>query len=942
MSRSVVCYVSCFLSLATAWGESPPLRLPTSASTELVVEELLPTSLPAGEAVPLFFHRMPSSPPRLVSRQAQFLFADETLLPPTTSVTDELAWMTAAGATAVCQDGGTAEFAQAVPGTGLQMILMVNMSPLWLAKERTRPDDTAGIIEYLKRELAIVAKTPETVLHHAGRPVLWVFDSIDVPAEEFAKIRQALRAAAFDPYMLFQTQLAGRQRNPAVIEAYLRVFDGVFIWGGDLESTRQMLAIITPIRTRIQEESGVRKALVVTAKNGHWRVEKGSMIRPRRTAEFRSAMELAYGCGADAVNIESWNDFSENHQIQPSMANSTVFADLCRYYGGLGSGRPIHIDDPGIYVSHRRELLQGELFSVELLHLPTKGNHTRQIVLRIHSGDGREVFESRPWSVKASDAKALTVNLPTAALDGVRTLVPTVFIDGVSKVTGTSCTLRNGRVMEPFSVHSALSRVAELETLDFTIGEAGPGNSIVSCSPREARIHVESQEPIERLEILKNGAVVFDAAADERLRAMTGGKDYHTVVFRWDTPSRYRGESPDFSGLIEVSGGRILEAFLIRQVENAKVSETRAKWTIPSRGRGLHNGVKIPFTGDDATTFHLQMPAQREPLSVRWQDIQGTPHLDYPLQPHARLRIMSLQEPAGYPQSLGRENYSGTVRLTTGDDLPENTYVLRVTAPGAKVIRSLPIYVRTRDHEPTSGRSAVIWDSAIGASATARNVRDTLAASHWTFDADSGRMERDSSGWPFPCEFGGSYRRDGRFDPDSRPVRVPGKVGNGIAFDGNDVCHLPPGVVPHGTWYLDMWVKVAAGSDSRQTLFFNGLPAHLAILPDGRLWMRYGDHGVSLRLTGRTALQPGKWHRVTFLHDLHFARLFLDTHLEAEDELIGLRDHIAYYSTFGAVLSNDHMSGPGDCFEGILDDVWIGPDLSDLGRWATDQTRLRN
>jgi len=523
--------------------------------------------------------------------------------------------------------------------------------------------------------------------------------------------------------------------------------------------------------------------------------------------------------------------------------------------------------------------------------------------------------------VAGNVAEARTFQIPTAGLPNARTLVPAVIADGVTWPTSTFCVLRKTRLHHPFWVHMTLGEALVPKHVAFAIDGQQPGALLRNASARSATVDVTVAEPMDRLEILKNGLPVYSAAFDRDLRLSTAGRDYQTIGFYWDAPSPQPGASGDFSGSVTLLQGRVLDAVQTQQAQDVKRGPNLVAWEHGSR-RGLHNAVKIVFEGGEDTVFQVSMPGQNTTLNVTWRHIRDAGRVEFPLPPRARLLVRHLDQPTGPPRPLNETSFRATIPLSTVADRPLNDYVLRIVGPGARVYRSLPIQVDTTPlTDPTEARG---WDAQRQTPITVPAAAAEVESGYWSFDAAVGRVEPDANGWGFDCELGGSYVRDGRFRPGNVPTRVPGKGAGGLHFDGDDVCRFPPQILPCGAWHIDMWIRPESHGTERQTLFYCGLPLHLYLEPDGSVGATYGNGNDIVRIGSRTLIGSGAWTRVTLSHDLASLRLCLNRSEEAAVPLPGPRSHIAYFSSLGAILPSAHTSSPRGGFAGLLDEVRIG------------------
>ncbi|MGE4490557.1 MAG: hypothetical protein AB7E95_13530, partial [Kiritimatiellales bacterium] len=248
-----------------------------SATLPEVITETLPTQAPE-QAIPLTIHRMPSTPPAVASRNQRYMFSDETLLPPDSSVSQEFAWCVNAGAVAVVQDSMTEESVQAARAAGLKLILLPNMSPMRMVWYGASANDPVSVARYWVKMIQETEQWSDALLHQNGRPVMWLFSATKVPAEFYVEVRRLVREMGYDPVVIYHAQLGRGHRSEEEVEPYLRIFDGALVWGDGYDTIKEMVSLVVPVRDRIEKETGVRKQIILTTKPGHWRPESGLLI----------------------------------------------------------------------------------------------------------------------------------------------------------------------------------------------------------------------------------------------------------------------------------------------------------------------------------------------------------------------------------------------------------------------------------------------------------------------------------------------------------------------------------------------------------------------------------------------------------------------------------------------------------------------------------------
>ena len=901
-----------------------------------IITETIPTQVPE-HRIPLIVHRMPAMPSAVVSRNKRYMFADETLLSADTPIKEEFEWCVNAGAVAVVQDDMGEESVQAARDSGLDLILLPNMSPLRMVWYDATIDDPASVARYWVKMIQETEQWSDTLYQQDGRPVMWLFAATRAPSDYYTTVRRLVREMGYDPVVFYHAQLRSGNSTPAEVEGYMRVFDGAFVWGDGYDTIRQMVELVVSARNRIESETGVRKQIILTSKPGHWRSERGLLIDAHGTREFRETVELAYQYQLDGLNIESWNDYGEMHHIQPSVLKSTVLSDLCTYYGNLGIGNPAEVEYPGVYVSHRRDIAAGEYLECEVLHLPVAepGNRTVRLILR--SPDGHELFSSA-WTITAAEAGAKTFNIPTRGMNVPLTVIPALEINGVEQATGTFCEVNPVRMAYPFTMNMSMAKALHPSSVQFAIDGHAAGSTYVSTNDHRASISLQSGKKISRIEIMRNYMPVYCAAFDQFMQTKSPSDTYQVAGFYWNIPAAVEAlkDAPqngmDFGGEISLQGGAALHAVQMDTSRSVLDSPSRVVWGMDASRRRPHDAVEIAFEGNENTVFDINMPNQSFRFQVRWGDILQNGWKEYPLLSHSRLVVKPMPGVMGHPVPLETNEYAATADLPPDEILPNrilndrnrNTYYLRAIAEDQSIYRSAPIHVLSGSPEQHS--RIYSWD-VNRAERFELQVPEVLVKDVvWDIQEGSPRIITDRYRTGYALELGGMHERDGRFDPSQIPEIVRDGEEAALSFDGNDVAIVRAQLIPLGSWMVDMQIRPEnIGLNRDQVLFDVPEAVSIILQSNGTLRVWYGDSALAnVRLTGGTVLENGKWYRLNFMYDLNEARLLLDGKIEGTAPVKGFRRRITQKANIGAAFpAGVHVAPAERGFFGKIKDISI-------------------
>jgi len=221
--------------------------------------------------------------------------------------------------------------------------------------------------------------------------------------------------------------------------------------------------------------------------------------------------------------------------------------------------------------------------------------------------------------------------------------------------------------------------------------------------------------------------------------------------------------------------------------------------------------------------------------------------------------------------------------------------------------------VRSRD---AAGNLAVSGDSTFTTTAPAAPASDPVG--YWMLDESSGLLAADSSG------------NGGTGTLLNGPLRVPGRLGAALSFNGMDQSVSVPHAAVLDAYPLTVSLWVSTTASTLSGLVNKYLPASLSgyqVFTNGGSLCAWYFRDASNYVwdgTGCTLATPGfndgQWHHVAFIVDASGGRLFVDGALRASQPWTG---------TPGATTTTQGLSlalYPGTalpCLPGQLDDVRI-------------------
>ena len=875
------------------------------------------------------FHHLGKLPSR-TARNRRWQWVDETLITASGDDKSDLRRMMTMceeqGVTGIVTDTAVSFYLDAARGTDIGIVPMVNTSPL--ARAHGGISTWKDVLRKLRGRLGESYDHPNLLRRNGKVLVLAYRTGSFLSAEEWGKIRQGLESdgynfqflAAFQPH-----RLLARPDSDAYLRDYAEVFDGLYYWHAGTELRRKLNRLFRRVLDSLDED----KLLFTTVSSGYWRPEKGTWRPKRGTAELREAVQLATAPRPDGIFLESWDDYSENAHVQPSLENHTALFELAGYLLG---GKTTPSPRPRTLLSYRKEVRLGEILKVEILALPCTS--ARTVDVSLIDEDERVLKTFAAQAVDAGAGMVFTYRFPTADLGNSRIVEPVVRVEtdtfertyrGAGFVR-----LRRGNLHMPYTRHVALHRLLDLSECKLTVGGGTFGEEVYGAGSREASFHVRGTQPLQRVDLMKNDLhTVYSADWQEY-----GKPGSRQLGISWDAVTK-PDVGTDFSGSVRVENGRPLAAHIAPPGAISSVTGNTVTW---QQNAKRHDRVGIAWSGDDATRFRVRFPQFDAATETVAGTLRQRPFEETVLGPGSRLLLRELRSPVGLPRPLKKRQVRAEFTLPDRhDDMPVDMYSLLILGPDHTLYRSRPVFVRrTRRTEKVPLH---IWDHA-------QNKRRTISVracdidnAYWPLTEGSGRFAFDrgenyallhwgAGGWGFTAELGGSFLRDGGYRPGGEPRwRSHGQPG--LVFDGdNDRLYVPPRLLSPGARTLEMVIRPAELTTDRSILLVAPVRLVIMLEESGRLKVvcrRVTDDGVKKKavLLSRTLLKPGQWYHIAVVNDLHEQILYVNGESERQsDRLRGAsasRENALSFRTFaGSLRGGGQLSKFKHGFAGTL------------------------
>ena len=206
------------------------------------------------------------------------------------------------------------------------------------------------------------------VVRTGGKPVIFTFSPPSLSADAWQRIFARLRDAGCQGHWILDgggPLCLGEQPSFKAVAPWLELFDGAYTFAPGEVPDRPVL------NARLYGEVyGARgRRWTGSTKIGYWRPEIAVYTSPEGTALYRRSWDAIAQAGIPWVQQATWNDFSENHALMPSVNAGTTFAELNRFLVRRWKEAPSEIEDPRFFLGRMREVQMGEEAVYELLAL---------------------------------------------------------------------------------------------------------------------------------------------------------------------------------------------------------------------------------------------------------------------------------------------------------------------------------------------------------------------------------------------------------------------------------------------------------------------------------------------------------------------------------------------------------------------------------------------
>jgi hypothetical protein len=168
----------------------------------------------------------------------------------------------------------------------------------------------------------------------------------------------------------------------ATVNAFSPITFGMSAWGGRNPAFNPVRGFPLEAIKRIHR---LKKLWMQPVSMQDYRPTHQVYDEAENTTNFRNTWLIAIKGGADWVQIATWNDYSENTSIAPSVRHGNALLDLTAYYAAyFKNGVPPAITHDRVFLSHRTQLIDSGPYPLQ----------SAVATLRQGSSPGRDAAEA--------------------------------------------------------------------------------------------------------------------------------------------------------------------------------------------------------------------------------------------------------------------------------------------------------------------------------------------------------------------------------------------------------------------------------------------------------------------------------------------------------------------------------------------------------------------
>ncbi|MFZ2655050.1 MAG: endo-1,3-alpha-glucanase family glycosylhydrolase [Victivallales bacterium] len=612
---------------------------------------------------------------------------------------------------------------------------------------------------------------------------------------------------------------------------------------------------------------------------GFWREETQWYVNPHGTSYYRTVWDKILEMHPFGVVVQSWNDYSEDAQIQPSARTGYCLAELTAHYADLYRGiAPKLHPSRRVWISQPLEIHRGEKAYSEFLSLPSKAhgftikgmwvNENGQALASFNkefstAGLAAEIPEL-PFS-SYGDSKAVRIEGTVSSSASSPTEPFTtkwIWINGISRFDKFTSrylleTDRNG---------DCSIKLSRLDDGKFHLDVTNSSQGRASLWRKSSRNIGETPAKPELLHTFK--------PSDEKSDWAEGKTGIELRYFELD--------HPDWNISMSVSQGKLSECRKFgRRVDSLEADTKRISWTSPKLGRIGLSTANSAFEGVDAVWSGFSPDAN---ISI---NVNGVEHVfkasalgTRPSVPLDRDGFLMLRSKT--PFSLSNGTIDGgqkqfTFSLPKEGACSGDMIWAELDMLDGRIFQSLPVSISVPE-STTAPLKTCYYDHAQSKTVDILIGGDQALILDWEFNSQDGSLVGDSSAYDnfgrFGCVFSSFFV--------GTQAQKPKWNAGSLAFDGiDDFVAIPTGAMPEGGFTVCCRIKTRP-TGKLQTLLMLGYSISMQIDPNGYLLANIGSNSA------RSSKPLGEdWTEVSLVYDIASVRLYVDRSLAASKTVPG-------------------------------------------------------
>jgi hypothetical protein len=634
--------------------------------------------------------------------------------------------------------------------------------------------------------------------------------------------------------------------------------------------------IHAPLAKALFEVGGSKMKTVAMAPfPEYWRTGYAIYVPPDGTALFRSLWESVLQSRANMFDFFSWNDFSEEHYIVPSLLKGTIRSDINRYYlSQVKRTESAVYAGSRVYCTFRRSLTIGEALAVEVLGLPCTAGES-DVTIEARSADNKIIKTSQTAHLHGNTLEAGQVFFSTGDFDQERVVLIHAklhradgseisrYVDFVRLLPGFN---------DQFTTVSHLLE-AMPESPALTVGADGIAQ--VNVPPKCTHV-----------QLLRNAEEIVCETPPALLQVPTGMRHFR-LLFTVAEPPTKPAEPAIWRGSLRVEKGIVL------RVNNANATglpprkleiaaDGSAAFELPCNGTTYPGGfyVDLALAGDGRVVFSRNGEA---PVSLSRDDFARKPIIAFQWgEAKALIKRVGGERNYGYVEPMGAPCGISLDIKDLPPGAPTDFYYARAFLSNGAWADSAPCVFRRE--QPTL-TMPYVEEMSFSRRVTKVSADEGLVLAYdFAEDPPELFLVRDSSrrglhtvllsGGNLMCGTTGFGFASGCADPSA--------VKGGLAFDGKNTALVMPYSLSNSCYTVELVVN-APSFGAERTLFtdrrFGGSSGVLAvrIQSDGRIKVscKKGSPPWADFLSDRP-LAAGKRQQITVVNDAKRVDLYLN------------------------------------------------------------------